>query len=219
MLYKLSHQQNKMTEQPTSNEITEEITEEMREAVKLERQIYYKNNKDRINSKAKQYYHENKDKIKQRQSEKDLKSYNRIYYERNKERIKNTRKDYKPTTKKVAIECDCGCVLRSKYELNRHLQTNKHKKLMAKQNKPQVKVIKINKNAHRTIKCECGTMVCKTNNGLRTHQKTKKHHSLMEVIYQNEMKMKFKTIINELEMVLEKRKFNINILRQKHFKW
>jgi len=66
MLYKLSHQQNKMTEQPTSNE----ITEEMREAVKLERQIYYKNNKERINNKAKQYYHENKDKIKQRQSEK-----------------------------------------------------------------------------------------------------------------------------------------------------
>lgn len=59
------------------------------DSVKLKRQKYYQENKEKILARSKQYYQENKEKIinKQKQYNKNNKEYSKQYYQDNKEEI------------------------------------------------------------------------------------------------------------------------------------
>ena len=83
---------------------------EYRENNKDKIKEYYENNKDKIKEVKKEYYEKNKDKVKE-------------YYENNKDKIKI----------KIKINCDCGCEV-AKCQLNRHMKTKKHIKLIEKLN-------------------------------------------------------------------------------------
>lgn len=89
---------------------------------------YHKANKDKRSQQSKKRYEENKDK---------MKKYSKEYYEENKDKKKKYSKEYRENnkesiTKKASqkITCECGAVI-SKSHKARHLETNKHKKLLA----------------------------------------------------------------------------------------
>jgi len=72
---------------------------------------YYQNNKETINEKNKEYYQNNKETLNENKKE---------YYQNNKEKILEK------------LTCECGCII-TKKSINRHLKSDKHKKLIGKE--------------------------------------------------------------------------------------
>ena len=63
------------------------------------------------------------------------KEYNKEYYQNNKETTKEKNLQYYQNNKETLNEkmtCECGCVMLKRY-MNRHLKTDKHKKLIGKE--------------------------------------------------------------------------------------
>jgi hypothetical protein len=100
---------------------------EYREDNKYKMKQYYEDNKDKLLQQQKEYYESNRDKIKQyRENKKDkTKEYQKEYYESNKDKISEFHK--------TKITCSCGCEV-VKHHLNRHMKTEKHKKLISSNN-------------------------------------------------------------------------------------
>lgn len=97
--------------------------EQIKEYNKQQRQKWYEENKDKIKEHQQKYYEENKDKILE---------YHQKYHEKNKTKIKEYKQKYRQDNKDKFIEkvkCECGCMI-SKSNLNRHILTPKHIKLI-----------------------------------------------------------------------------------------
>ena len=79
-----------------------------KEILKIKKQIYTKNNKEKISKQRKEFYEKNKEKIK---------AERKIYRENNKEKIKNIKAE--------KYTCDCGAFITKAYK-KKHELNNKH---------------------------------------------------------------------------------------------
>ena len=109
--------------------------EELKECKIRSIKSYNAINRELINNKRRNYYYKHREVIIQKQKEyaeihtvhikEYCKKYHKTYAKVNKEKIKQKRAEL--TT------CTCGCTMQ-KYDINKHLNTNKHKKLMLQVN-------------------------------------------------------------------------------------
>jgi hypothetical protein len=93
---------------------------------------YREDNKELIKEKKKKEYEDNKEHIKERSlknyyaKQEENKERNKQYRENNREKLSQHRQE--------KVSCECGCIL-SRNHLNRHCNTDKHKKKMEELNK------------------------------------------------------------------------------------
>ena len=99
---------------------------------------YREDNKELIKEKKKKEYEDNKEHIKERNlkyrqhNREKITEYNKEYRQHNCEKISEQRKQYRQHNRDKILEkttCECGCIL-SRNHLNRHRNTDKHKKKM-----------------------------------------------------------------------------------------
>ncbi|KAJ1463640.1 hypothetical protein T484DRAFT_1758676 [Baffinella frigidus] len=132
------------------------------EEIKLKKNRYYINNQEKIRAKGK-IYHENNREI--------LNKKNTIYYHKNKEEINKQIRDFREKNKdKIEkIKCECGYLLSSTTNLEKHKLSPNHIQLMNK-NYVENDILK--------MKCDCG--LSSTIKHIARHKKTPLHIELMK---------------------------------------